>query len=63
MIRLKQMNCLDIDLNANKYQQTSERLIANFEILIIFPMGLNKLNRTLNQLHSIDLLSKSLDIN
>ena len=63
MIRLKQMNCLDIDLNANKYQQTSERLIANFEILIIFPMGLNKLNGTLNQLYSIDLLSKSLGIN
>ena len=55
------MNCLDIDLNAKKYQQTSERLIANFEILIKIPMRFNKLNGTLNQLYSIDLFSKSLD--
>ena len=57
------MNCLDIDLNAKKYQQTFERLIVNFEILIIIPMRLNKLNGTLNQLYSIDLFSKSLDTN
>ena len=48
MIRLKQMNCLDIDLNAKKYKQTSERLIANFEILIIISMRLNKLNERPN---------------
>ena len=40
-VRLNQMNCLDIDLNAKKYKQTSERLIANFEILIIISMRLN----------------------